>query len=344
MSAPRLLVDGRLLDDRHPGVRDFWIPVLEAWAGQGGDGAVVHRRGSPPPAALVAAGFAPVALRSAVGAPRGRSEARRVVATTKVSATLSPLYLTLDGASRNLATVFDLTGRKHPRSWRSRLLWEAAMRWTIRGASCVVCATTATATELAASFPALRGRTAIVSAVAPPAPHPADVSLARLGVVPPYALVVASHRPHKRLAELARAWSCAAPGVALVLAGEGTQALDATPGIRGLGFVSNDTLAALLARAGCLVSASLAEGFGLPVLAAFTAGVPVAATHVPALDEVAGDAVDWCAPDDLAGLIAAAVRAIRQPNAVAAQIERGRARAGAFTATRAAQRLAQLLT
>src|SRR6266404_9519845 len=32
MRAPTLVVDGRVLNDQHPGVSHFWLPVLAAWA------------------------------------------------------------------------------------------------------------------------------------------------------------------------------------------------------------------------------------------------------------------------------------------------------------------------
>jgi len=59
----------------------------------------------------------------------------------------------------------------------------------------------------------------------------------------------------------------------------------------------NDTeLAALLAEARALLFPSFAEGFGLPVAEALAAGVPVIASELPVLREVAADVPDYLDP------------------------------------------------
>ncbi|SNR38778.1 Glycosyltransferase involved in cell wall bisynthesis [Haloechinothrix alba] len=60
--------------------------------------------------------------------------------------------------------------------------------------------------------------------------------------------------------------------------------------VRVLGRLSDLELAAVLRRATVLAAPSHAEGFGLPVLEAMAAGVPVVHSDVPALIEVAGGA------------------------------------------------------
>jgi glycosyltransferase involved in cell wall biosynthesis len=333
-----VLVDGRVLDDDHPGVRRFWVPILSAWASQGGCGLVAHRREREPDAALIAAGFSPIELHHSPYDPRGILATRRIVRQSAATATLSPLYLTLDGAVRNLATVFDLIGRLYPRSFSSRLLWEAMM-WRTTRASQVICATTASGNDLVQAFPRLRGNVAIVNAIAPASGDDARLAgHARLSR--PYALVIASNRPHKRLDLLASAWRASGSEIPLVMIGRGTERLHAAPAIQGLGFVSDDDVDAWLAGAACFLSASLEEGFGLPVLAALKAGVPVAAARVPSLEEVAGDAVVWTDTDDVAGLVRAAQELVADPSIAGARIERGRRRARAFTATRSARQLA----
>lgn len=338
MSSPLLLVDGRVLDDHHPGVRRFWVPILCAWAARGGKAIVAHQRGFAPEPTLAGAGFSPIELRHSAYDPRGLRSTRAAVRQSAAAATLSPLYLTIDGAQRNVATVFDLIGRDHPRSLRSRLLWELMMRRTVHGATRVVCATAAVGSDLVERFPKLRDRVALVSSVAPSIDHP-HVG----GVGQPYALVVASHRPHKRLDALAAAWRAGGSAVPLVMLGRGTEQLHSPPLIQGLGFVSDDEVDARLTAAGCVVSSSLAEGFGLPVLTALAAGVPVAATRDAALEEVAGDAVRWVEPDDIAGLVGAAHAIIADSAGASIQVRRGLERARMFTANRAAQQLERAL-
>jgi len=56
------------------------------------------------------------------------------------------------------------------------------------------------------------------------------------------------------------------------------------------GFVSDSELSALLGSALALVFPSLFEGFGMPVLEAMVAGVPVLCSNVTSLPEIVGDA------------------------------------------------------
>ncbi|MCX6551236.1 MAG: glycosyltransferase family 1 protein [Acidobacteria bacterium] len=60
--------------------------------------------------------------------------------------------------------------------------------------------------------------------------------------------------------------------------------------VRFLGFVQDDTLAALYRLATVFVFPSLYEGFGLPPLEAMASGTPVVASNTSSLPEVLGDA------------------------------------------------------
>jgi glycosyltransferase involved in cell wall biosynthesis len=341
VSPPLLLVDGRVLDDDYPGVRGFWVPVLCAWADLGGRGLVAHRRGCAPEAKLMAAGFSPIELHHSPYDPRGVFTTRSIVRRSAATATLSPLYLTIDGAPRNVGTIFDLIGRTHARSLPSRLLWEVVIRRATHAASGIVCATAAARNVILRAFPGLRDRIFVVSAVAPRRPYQGETVAA--GVAGPYALSVASHRPHKRLAALAAAWRAGGSAVPLVMLGVGTERLNAPPDIRGLGFVSDAEVDSWLGGAACLVSSSSEEGFGLPILAALAWGVPIVATRHPALEEVAGDAGTWVEADDIDGLVREALAVLAASSTSAARIERGRQRAGTFTASQAAQQLARAI-
>lgn len=72
-----------------------------------------------------------------------------------------------------------------------------------------------------------------------------------------------------------------------------------TPGVRWLGHVSGEKYRELLESATIFALPSLYEGFGLPVLDAMKAGVPVVISDRGSLREVAGDAAVYIDPEDV---------------------------------------------
>ena len=105
--------------------------------------------------------------------------------------------------------------------------------------------------------------------------------------------------------------------------------------VRFLGAFDERELAALYARAACVVVPSRLEGFGLAVVEALRARAPVAVAQAGALPEVGGPHVETFGPDDPAGCAAAIGRALLRS---AAQRDAGRRWADGFTWERAAER------
>ena len=96
-----------------------------------------------------------------------------------------------------------------------------------------------------------------------------------------------------------------------------------------LGYVKDEDLPKLFARAECFAMASLAEGFGIPVLEAMHYGAPVACSDLGALREVCGDLAvyfDPSSPQSIADGLLARNEADRSR-----VIEQGFARAQTFT-------------
>jgi glycosyltransferase involved in cell wall biosynthesis len=80
--------------------------------------------------------------------------------------------------------------------------------------------------------------------------------------------------------------------------------------VRHAGYVPESGRRALYERARLLVHAAMEEGFGMTVLEAMSAGVPVVASNRGAIPEVVGDAGLLVNPDDTEALAAAMERAV----------------------------------
>lgn len=76
-----------------------------------------------------------------------------------------------------------------------------------------------------------------------------------------------------------------------------------------------------------LVSTSLAETFGFPLVESMAAGVPVIATDVPIHREICGDAALYFRPGDSEGLATQLMKLDKDPDLRAALVKRGHTRA-----------------
>jgi glycosyltransferase involved in cell wall biosynthesis len=83
--------------------------------------------------------------------------------------------------------------------------------------------------------------------------------------------------------------------------------LDVAHRIRFLGWIPSSDMAAIYRSAVGLVFPSLFEGWGLPVVESFHAGIPVACSRIPVLEEQAGDAAVYFDPTDPADLAEAMI-------------------------------------
>lgn len=104
------------------------------------------------------------------------------------------------------------------------------------------------------------------------------------------------------------------------------------------GGVSDEEYAALLADDAALVTASVDEGFGLPLAEAMAVGVPVVATDMPIFHEVAGGGALYFPAAD-APAFAARVRELEDPETRARILEAGRAHLARFDWARSAETL-----
>ena len=129
----------------------------------------------------------------------------------------------------------------------------------------------------------------------------------------PYVLTVATLEPRKNLETLLAASLPEGHALAVVgAAGWGQQPSLDRPDVVRLGYVDDDELGRLYRGASAFVYPSRFEGFGIPIVEAMAAGVPVVASSHPSLDEAAGDAAVRAEPDDPAAFAAALTEALRR--------------------------------
>ena len=149
-------------------------------------------------------------------------------------------------------------------------------------------------------------------------------------------LAIATNLPHKNLETIVAAVRQLESPLPLVIAGAGTESLDAS-GVDAtlLGAVDAETLERLYAEAAVYVTTTRYEGFGLPVLEAMARGVPVVCSDLPVLREVAGDAAFFTDPQDPRAVATVIERAVREG---ADRLQAGRAQAARFTWESAAEK------
>lgn len=156
--------------------------------------------------------------------------------------------------------------------------------------------------------------------------------IAFLGTIEPRKQVPMLIRAHQRL-------RAADPSTPTLLVGgqrgwdaEAVRLLDERPeGVRELGYLRLEQLRALLGGSELVVYASLAEGFGLPVLEAMQCAAPVLTTRATALPEVGGDVAAYVEGDGEEALAEAIRRLLDDDEERRARAAAGPGRAVAFT-------------
>ncbi len=170
-------------------------------------------------------------------------------------------------------------------------------------------------------------------------------------------LHVGVHRPHKNHAVLVAAFAEVAraiPDVRLVLVGQPdprfplsvpdiARAHGVEDRVDVLPEVDNDELARLYGGASVFAFPSFVEGFGLPVLEAMAAGVPVVASDAAAAVEASGGAALNVSARDVRGWAEALTRVLADRGLAARMAAHGREVASAATWERSAERTLRLL-
>jgi glycosyltransferase involved in cell wall biosynthesis len=236
---------------------------------------------------------------------------------------------------RQIATFHDLfvlSGEYSTAEFRNRFAQQA--RDAASGADLIIAVSAFTAGQVESYLKVPGDRIRVV-------PHgivPREIpSLPREKLV----LCVGAIQRRKNQALLVRAFRAMPEDWTLVLAGsqgfeatETMKEIGASPRkaqIRVTGYLTDDQLGALYARASIFAFPSLDEGFGMPVLEAMAAGVPVIAGTGSALPEVCGDAAMLVNPQNEGELATALLLLATDQSRQRDLVDRGRARALQFT-------------
>lgn len=245
--------------------------------------------------------------------------------------------------TRTIATFHDLfvltANYSHP-EFRARMTSQA--RQAAERADAIIAVSSFTAGQVEELLGVESRRIHVVPHGVRPLPAAAGVARERM------ILSVGALQVRKNTLALVRAFEQLPPGWSLVLAGSAGYGYQETikPAIEAssrradivlTGWIDDTSLGRLYARAWAFAFPSLDEGFGIPVLEAMAAGVPVLASDTSALPEVCGNAALLVDPHNV-DAIAAGLRRLTEDELLRGElIERGRLRAAGFTWERCAR-------
>jgi len=222
-----------------------------------------------------------------------------------------------------VTTLYDAIPFAHPEWGNPRL--RGVKNWLLRTAAAnaarVIAISAAAVDELVEHYRVERARVRVVHLGV--AAHWFDTpseraqeQAGRLDLAPGYFLFVGTLQPRKNVAALLEAYDRLPAAVQaahqLVIVGrygwgvpevrDALRARRAGKRVVWLDYVDREVLHAVYRNAGAFVFPSLAEGFGLPVLEALASGLPVVASDLPVVREVAGDHALLCRATDVDAL------------------------------------------
>jgi glycosyltransferase involved in cell wall biosynthesis len=181
--------------------------------------------------------------------------------------------------------------------------------------------------------------------------------LARYGLPRRYVLYPGGVEPRKNLKRLLGAYSTFrraardAPVLVLTGAHERYASLAAEVDRHGIGasvhmpgHVEDEDMVHVYAGATCVVYPSLYEGFGLPLLEAMTAEVPIACSNRSSLPEIGGEAAWYFEPESEESIADGLARVTSDAALRECLVAAGRQRAALYSVDAAAEELARVMT
>jgi glycosyltransferase involved in cell wall biosynthesis len=248
-------------------------------------------------------------------------------------------------------TVFhDLQHKRHPEyfRWFDLPFWRFFLWASAHRAARIIAVSDATRADLLRFYRVPTKRIHIVH-------HGVDSALFDLHRerLERFVLCVSTLHPHKNIDRLIRAYARERRDYRLVLAGmRGFHAeaidrliyeLDVGDRVTLTGWISRAELYDLYDHALACIYPSTFEGFGMPVLEAMAAGVPLACSDIPPLREVAADSALYFDPLKEDAMASALARISSDESLRDDLSRRGRRRAQTFTWERAARETLDIL-
>ena len=218
-------------------------------------------------------------------------------------------------SARKVLTVHDVIHRVAPKSMDLNALWATRLFFakSLARADAIVTNSAGTAARLKASFgyqTAAVVRPGLSEVFRPRSRMLTQAVLMRHGVDGPYFLGVSTWEPRKGLEQLIRAFlgmkaEGRIPDHKLLLVGERgwrysriADLVRDNESVVGMGFVDDESLAALYSGADAFIYPSSYEGFGMPVLEARACGARVVTSDLPELREAGGEDAIYVVPNE----------------------------------------------
>ena len=164
----------------------------------------------------------------------------------------------------------------------------------------------------------------------------------------PYLLHRGGHLPYRNTGRVVQAFRQArsecdlAADLKIFGTPDGADRWGSDPAIHYLPRISDSELARLYTESACVVSASLQEGFGLPIIEGFGFGTPVIASDVDPMREIAGGAALLVDPYDVEALKQAMVSVLTDAALTETLIKKGRDRIAAFAGNYIAEQMTHI--
>lgn len=202
-----------------------------------------------------------------------------------------------------MVTVFhDLQHKRHPEyfRWFDLPFWNFFLWMSARRSRGLIAVSQATRDDLRRYY-------GVDACVVHHGVEPAFFDIAQNRSPKDYLLCASTSHPHKNLVALLRAYRQAGGLPNLVITGVrgfAAREVEAAAGdsVKITGWIPRDELYELFRGARGFIYPSTFEGFGMPVLEAMAAGVPVACSDIPPLREIAGSTVHYFDPTDPAAI------------------------------------------